>query len=170
MSSDRQFDKLVLEGWQSGRCPMVDGIVFADGRIVLLQMTSDYIPNSKYPERQYAFHLKKVRTLAVQDLERDGKLHWSHIYRQFESVDETRNLRAWCGETSWGSEGFVALVRADSNLPIWIAIFEESNPFKAVTLTETLVEAVSTYENVWRFPIDSPEDATVDSAPLISQS
>ena len=128
MSSGKQVDKLVLEGWQDGRCPIVDGIVFADGRIVLLQMTCKYIPNSRYPERQYAFHLKKDQAIDIHELERDGRLKWSHISREFQALDEKRNLRAWCGETSWGSEGFVALERADTNLPIWIAIFDGSNP------------------------------------------
>jgi hypothetical protein len=89
-------------------------------------------------------------------------LQWTRIYRQFDSVDAARNLRAWCGETSWGTEGFVALATADSHQPIWVAIFDGSNPFKSVTLTATTVEAVSTDENAWSFPIGSPEDVIVD--------
>jgi hypothetical protein len=63
----------------------------------------------------------------IHDLERQGDPHWTHIYKQFECADDARNLRAWCGETSWGSEGFVALATADSDQPIWIAILDGSN-------------------------------------------
>jgi hypothetical protein len=155
MSSPLRIHALVLQGWRDDRCPAVDGIVFADGRIVLLDVGLDSIPNREFPEKLYAFRLRKNRVVDINTLQRDGELKWSHISKQFGSVDTARNLCGWCGETSWGSEGFVALATADTDQPIWIAIFDGSNPFKSVTLTTATVEAVSTYENVWSFPIES---------------
>jgi len=162
VSAPLRIHDLVLEGWRDCRCPIVDGIVFADGHIVLLDISWGTIPNRRYPETEYAFRLRKNRVVDIDTLQRGGELHWSHISRDCKSVDPTRNLCAWCGETSWGSEGFVALATAETDRPIWIAIFDGSNPFKSVALTATTVEAVSTYENVWSFPIQSPEDVTVD--------
>jgi hypothetical protein len=162
MSSPPPIHDLVLQGWRDDRCPMVDGIVFADGHIVLLDMSQHSLPNRQYPEKEYAFQLRKSRVVDIGALQRDSELKWTHIGKEFRSIDTARNLCAWCGETSWGTEGFVALATADTDHPIWVAIFDGSNPFKAVTLTATTVEAVSTYENVWSFPIETPEDVTVD--------
>ena len=162
MNSPPQMDKLVLQGWRDGRCPIVDGVVFADGRIALLRVTTSPVPGAQYPERIFAYRAQKDRVTSIGDLERQGALEWTHIYRQVGSADESRNLRAWYGETSWGSEGFVALATVSTDQPIWIAIFDGSNPFKSATLTATTVEAVSTHENVWSFPIDAPEDVSVD--------
>ncbi len=76
-------------------------------------------------------------------------------------MDRQRNLSVYCGEGGFGGDGYVALVSAESDEPIWIAFFDTSNPFVSVELTADNVIATSNHGNRWSFPIEAPEKVTV---------
>jgi len=132
VNSSPPIDRLVLQGWREDRCPSVEGMVFADGRIVLLQ--AEWELGAEYPEKMFAYRAQKDGVTSIGELKQNGELEWTYIARLVSPADERDNLRVWCGETSWGSEGFVALATADTDQPIWIAMFGNSNPFESATL------------------------------------
>src|SRR5262249_17382204 len=65
MNSSPTIDRLVLQGWRNDRRPRVEGIVFADGRIVLLQATWTAVEGAQYPERSFAYSVEKDRVTSI---------------------------------------------------------------------------------------------------------
>jgi hypothetical protein len=73
------------------------------------------------------------------------------------------NLVVVGGETSAGSEGFVALLTLDTEQVLWIALFANSNPFIDVRFdaSRTLVVGITSHNHVWEFPCKRPEAVQV---------
>jgi hypothetical protein len=56
-----------------------------------------------------------------------------------------------------GSSGFVALSLSSSpSALLWLAVLDWSEPFVAVKIVETEIEATSACDETWRFSIDPP--------------
>lgn len=144
--------------WRRQRLPLIPGVFQADGRIVKLDVKSRALPE---PGR-FAFDVSVSGETTLADLGRAPEELGNMTMLQRTVTDMNRNLSAYCGEGSWGGDGYIALVQADSNQPIWIAYFDESNPFVSVELSADCVIAVSNHGNRWSFPINAPEKVTVD--------
>jgi hypothetical protein len=65
-----------------------------------------------------------------------------------------------CGESGWGSAGFVAMRNHQEEL-LWIAFFDFSNPFDRVEEQGRLVIARSTFGAIWTFDHDAPTRVVV---------
>ena len=59
------------------------------------------------------------------------------------------------GNGAFGSDGFVALLGSDSAVR-WLAFFDFSNPFTAVSLSGGRVCATNNLGELWAFPVSEP--------------
>lgn len=149
--------------WAEGRLPITNGVFFDDGRWIPVQPQMMCRLDSPSGGTWYAIHRGLPRGIA--ELNNADSAGFSAITERIEAMvaDEGRNLCVCCGEGSFGGDGFVGLLHADTRMPIWIAFFDNSNPFVSVALTDHDVIGMTNLEHEWQFPIDAPEKVQVRS-------
>jgi hypothetical protein len=108
------------------------------------------------------FEKKIFETTTIVELERSGKLFWSDAIILGETLSFDGMVTAVCGEGDHGSDGFVAVLSAESRKLLWLAAFDCSNPFDSVEFIGAAVYAQSTLGKVWRFPLAEPCNFTVE--------
>ena len=138
-------------------CPIVSGIVYANGDVDWINVDLLTLAGGVAHIR-----LSAGRPTSVGQLADEGELNWTGIETICEAVDSERHIKVVAGEGSMGADGFVALYRPSDNQLIWIAFFENSNPFVDVELGEADVLAKTSLANAWRFPLASPSSVSVD--------
>ncbi|UOD29399.1 hypothetical protein INH39_29000 [Massilia violaceinigra] len=139
---------LVRENWKSFRLPHFCGVLTGDGTVLVLEERSHYV------EGNYRCRVWPVCETTIDSLCEYGMefIEMSEYVRQPPSPGTS--ARAVCGEGPMGNEGFVAVVN-DHGL-VWAIYFSLSNPFYEVNIVGDYVEAMSTHEVLWRFPIHRP--------------
>ena len=138
--------------WRAARCPIIDGIVFGDGRVRLVGVDWQKRANGRL-----GLVIEPGGWTTLADFHKDGKLQWTGVIVLCEAEDPTRGIRVLGGEGGLGSEGFVANVRADEGTIVWIASFSNSNPFEVVQIRSDDVLAKTNLGALWRFPLDAPD-------------
>jgi hypothetical protein len=69
----------------------------------------------------------------------------------------TEDLRIVAGERhSHGSGGFVAVTHKSSASLSWLVLLDWSNPFTGLRLVGSEIEATSSLDRIWRFPLNRP--------------
>jgi hypothetical protein len=150
---------LDLQGhWDAEECPIVEGVIFPDGRI--WSISAEHVLGN--PGVQIEQVLRPQDWTSLAELVAAGPFHCSNLCSNSELVDAAINRRIICGEGSWGGDGFVAVLKADSGKILWIAFFSTSNPFLSVKLEGDQVIATSNHGIRWRFPLNSPQEVTLD--------
>lgn len=135
--------------------PNVCGIIFANGQIQLLKVSAEW-------KRRPEFRVESDGETSVEILESEGKLWWNSGTILGRNVSDDGVFEAVCGEASWGSDGFVALISNKTRELIWLAAFDCSNPFSSVRFISESVFAESTYGNIWCFPLNDPSRCRID--------
>ena len=129
--------------------PNVSGIIFPDGTIQLVTVSVNWeIPPS--------FHAELDGTTTVEALRSQGNLSWSDGAILGQTVSDDGVFEVVCGEGDLGSDGFIAVVHAETEKLAWLAAFNCSNPFKCVSFEEGRVCAESTIGTVWCFSLSDP--------------
>lgn len=150
--------ELIAEQLSEGRGPFFDGILFGDGAIVLMEHRADCEKPDGPPT---------VRSLARSTLEsflEYNQNRWTLMTPLASSRWESEGISLTCGEGgSMGTNGFVAVRDLKDGRLWWAALFQDSSPFKEVTLENGEVVAISANSYRWRFPLDRPELAWVES-------
>ena len=148
-------DKRAAEQWRASRSPVLNGIAFPSGEIceIFFEWDSEAI--------SYLIVDKLFANLSV--FQAEGVLQWVTIHKFLVAEDEGLDLRAYSGGGPLGEDGFVGVEDAKSAELKWLAFFELSNPFKAISFGDGVVEAVSTFDVMWTFPIEKPYEVTVRS-------
>jgi outer membrane protein assembly factor BamB len=155
--------------WDNGFCPAINGIVYADGRVSLFVVSDRWNDNEKRPDYQ----ITPGEHITIQELANKQLLHWSSVGRakRYLNIPEDDihfvrlpaiNKVVVVGGGSWGDDGFVALCNSENGAFIWIAFFTCSNPFEKVRIENDIIIATNNHGNIWKFPIDNPENITVD--------
>lgn len=57
------------------------------------------------------------------------------------------------GDGSWGGDGFILAVTPDSEQLLWLASFEESNPFIRISCEDHFLYVTNNLYEVWRLDI-----------------
>lgn len=141
--------------WQDGLCPIINGVVFSNGRVVLLEFKHERMNG----EREV--HLRKCGEKSLESV-LDGDCSFFTGITELCSVEcEGSDKRLVGGEGGMGGDGFVALTSGRGDHLEWIAFFENSNPFIRLACQDGSALAQSTYGDRWSFPITNPEKATV---------
>ncbi|WPU97553.1 hypothetical protein SNE26_16120 [Mucilaginibacter sp. cycad4] len=130
-------------------CPLINGIVFPDRTIQLFEIEVSW-------ENPVEFKLQASSVTSIDNFEKEGELSWCSCAILNQYVDKTGSIKAFCGEGSYGSDGFVCVMNLEREKVIWIAYFTSSNPFHKVTIKEGQVIAISTLDCIWKFNLDMP--------------
>lgn len=128
--------------------PSINGIVYPDGGIQLIQIESDWDAKDKYKYE-------------LGDYVSVEQLHWNDCAILFRKKFPSRQIEVLCGEGDYGSDGFVAVISNKNSELLWVAFFECSNPFNNVDVEGSNLLAWSTNDTIWQFPIDSPSDLSI---------
>jgi len=135
--------------------PNVSGVIFPDGRICFINVSSDEASGS-------FFKVDPTGETTLEELEKKSNLCWSDGAILAEQISNDGTLKVVCGEGDYGSDGFVAVVCLKTQKTLWIAASNTSNPFDSVELHEGCVCAKSTLGYIWRFPLNNPCQFTVE--------
>lgn len=138
--------------WAAERCPLIDGIVFGDGRVKQVPATW-----KKQEDGRLEMAIDPGVWTTLEDLRREGSLDWTEIIELCTAEDPARGIRILGGEGGQGSDGYVAALRSDSGEIVWIAFFTTSNPFEVVQIHGDFVLAKTNLEMWWRFPLNAPD-------------
>jgi hypothetical protein len=141
--------------WEKDLCPIINGIIYADGSIKILAARKAskniYIPAYK-------------ETTSINELNKNGELKFTNLYKRDPIYIVTMNLLVYCGETGFGGEGFVAVCEKNDNNEDfkWIALFDYSNPMEKVEYVNKKIVAYSNLGHRWSFETTNPENIMVE--------
>lgn len=130
-------------------CRAEDGIYFADGRVVILEVEGG------------AVHVHETTSLSA--LCDDAPEDWIGLESAARVVAGEHVITA--GGTYWEAEGWVALHAAGDDALIWLVKLEGVDPVTEVRREgDTVVARSEAYPFTveWRIPIADPERLTVD--------
>lgn len=150
------IEELLQERWGEGLCPIVNGLIFDDGRVVLCEFKRARLDSLQ------AVDFKRVGVTTLEETLGGDDSYFTGVTQWCSAEISDTGKRVLCGEGGFGGDGFVALTRVDDDHLEWIAFFENSNPFVSVAYTDGYVLAESSYGDRWSFPVTHPEDATVE--------
>lgn len=139
--------------WKDGRCPLISGILYADGTVKILN-PKQVVEYNDVPEYS--------GTTTIQELSKLGEIYYTHIYKHKYIEITELELKVYYGEGSWGSEGFIAVCDSKQDSLQWIAFFEYSNPIINVEHVNGKIYAYSNLGHKWVFDIRHPENVRVE--------
>ena len=148
----------IQEQWTEQRCPIINGILFASGRIAWINVDEKFDGGSLY------YALDQPSETSITELIEEGELQWTDLTILKELSSEGSNLLVQIGEGAMGGDGFVATSDRASKKLLWLAFFENSNPFVDVEITDDVIQVQNNHSISWRFPITTPEKVCVGTA------
>lgn len=146
--------KLLEKKWENEYVPLINGIVFPTGKIILV--------NTYWNENGcFIFEKGKISITSIDKLRADNELDWEHI-SPLKKIDyKEEDISISCGEGGYGGIGFIVVSScAEKNL-IWSACFEESNPFVDIRMRNRDIIATSNLGWEWIFPLDNPDKVDI---------
>jgi len=141
------------EIWDREQCPIVNGVMFADGTVKLVKLDAT--------SKQTRSVVRGSET-SLESLQGSGTILNSFYTEMGEAVDESRSVKAVCGGAGMGADGFVALLQHPSNQLEWVAFFDFANPFVDVRISEGRVIARNNLGEIWSFQIDAPQEIRIE--------
>ncbi|MFE6667116.1 hypothetical protein ACFVFH_26595 [Streptomyces sp. NPDC057697] len=166
VSAAPAMTEVVQRRWRDREAPDGDFIVFADGSLLVMNLlclqSSDPLDGAGSSTWHWTECLRATEWSTDNWVEVDSAL----------ATHARAGGRAWAGESAdHGSIGWVALTRDDDGSTLeWLAVSNWSNPFREVTLDDTVVTAVSTAGLIWSFPRDAPQRVRITEDPAHPRS
>jgi len=97
--------------------------------------------------------LEKGAKLHISVLEEEGDFGLPDIFIKDKLEYPVKDIIVYCGEGGYASEGFVAVESDKTKRLLWIAFFEESNPFTKVSIINDRIIAHNNLKEMWAFPL-----------------
>ncbi len=135
--------------------PSLNGIIFPDGLVKMLEIKVEWFPKINY-------HIRIQEESSIDILEAKGTLYWNDCAVMVSLIDERISVEVVAGEGDYGSDGFVGVVDLKSKRLIWLAFFNCSNPFNRLEIKNKELFATSTNGCLWKFKIENPVDFIVE--------
>lgn len=124
--------------------PIINGIMYANGHVdnIKISVRTDH-----------------TRTLCKQkcNIVYTNEMNYTYAYPNAELIVEEMNCKIICGEGSYGGDGFILAVSLDSNQMLWLASFDESNPFVSIYVEKQQIYVVNNCHEVWRIDMIHPD-------------
>lgn len=130
-------------------CPSLNGIVYPDGKIQLINLLVNWGSPTSYK-------LLLGNQTSISALEEQGNLSWSGCTILHSTENVTLGIKAICGEGDYGSDGFLAVFDLTLGQLKWLAFFNSSNPFDKIKIEKKYISAFSTAQCQWNFKLDDP--------------
>lgn len=138
--------------WDKDLCPIINGIIFANSVVKMLE--------PKHAD-EFTYIPQFSGTTSIEEINSVDDLKLTTICKMKSLEVEEANLRIYCGEGSWGSEGFVAVCDIADDKLQWIAYFDYSNPMVKVEYLNGKIVSYSNLGHKWEFNISTPENVLV---------
>jgi hypothetical protein len=136
--------------WQEQKLPVNDGLYFIEGRSLRILLEFDGNPNIQDMEEF---------DLGAFYMDDPGRV--TRIYQT--KVERLKNGQHFgCGCGAFGADGWFALLDSDQNL-LWVAFFEELNPFHAFTVAHDTVIVRSTSDVKIKVDLRNPMNMEIIS-------
>lgn len=129
---------------------MVNGLLYPDGTVV---------PVTVWPGATGAPAVGPRRRLT--ELAGSGPIRWTTLGPLVRAVSPDRSFIAAAGDGGRDGDGFVALLGGPEKSLVWLAFFDDSQPFEEVRFEGGDVVARTTTGRELRFPVDAPERLVV---------
>ncbi len=146
------MDFNINTAWLKGELPIINGILNSNGTIDCLNL------HDKIGVRL----IEHGSVENINEMNKSKKINFSSIYISGNFQDITKDITAYCGEGSFGGDGFV-LVRSNSDSQIkWVAFFEDSNPFERIEIIDNIIYAYNNLFEKWGFNINKPTEISIE--------
>mgnify|MGYP000878755450 CR=1 FL=1 len=142
----------IYREWKNGRLPIINGILYENGIIEWINI--DYDSN-------YKRIINRGSNLCINDLILKNELHFSNISTCYQFENNTKDIVVYCGGGSHGSEGFIVVESKVGSKLIWIAFFEESNPYEKIEFIDEKINVYNNLKEKWSFDLNIPTNLTI---------
>lgn len=147
--------KKIVDFIEHLECPLINGIIFPDETIQLL----DIQINKGIPKK---YTIQTALKTSINILNNKRELYWTSCAILFRLIYQKYSIEIIVGEAGYGSDGFIGVIDLKSRKLIWLAFFDCSNPFDKVKVIKQEIYATSTLGYVWKFKIKNPIDCSVE--------
>lgn len=141
--------------WRDEEVPIINGIAFASGRVAWINHEENDTPGEP------PFTLEAGPVLTLDELAEDPDFGWTSVVPNLEVRRSDGRWSAATGEGGMGGDGFVAVFQGAFETLLWVAFFEDINPFDQLSFSEDALIATTSLGHEWHFPLDAPEKVTV---------
>ena len=143
--------------WENDLCPIINGIIYANGTIKILNPKTNM-------KNEYEYLPDFCGVMTIYEMSQKSEIQYTNIMKRQPIEVNAFNLLIYCGEGSWGGEGFVAVCErlGSSEKLNWIAYFDYSNPMERIEYQNNKIIAYSILGRKWVFDIENPEKVEVD--------
>lgn len=138
------------QAWEQRWCPMVNGLLYPDGTVV---------PVTVWPGETGAPAVGPRRRLT--EVAGSGPIRWTTLGPLVRAVSADRTFIAAAGDGGQDGDGFVALMGGPQKSLVWLAFFDDSQPFEEVWFDGDAVVARTSAGRELCFPIGAPERLVV---------
>ena len=152
----RSIAAMIQEMWKEGKCPLIDGVLFDDGRLFACKYKRVEIRGMS----GFSAEIPDKKPSAIESAI-DMNVDFSEIDPSFVAIDAGNGIKYSCGEGGFGGDGFVSCSSLPDDHLYWIAFFQRSNPFDDITINKHEIIARNNLGHLWRFSIEDPTDIHV---------
>lgn len=131
--------------FQSDSLPIINGILYADGKIEHLCISCD----------------EKHRRYIEKGLVIEEEIYESSIGISAECRSVELDLKVSVGEGSFGGDGFVLAQTLSSDSFLWLIAFDDSNPFISVRIQDDKIVVENNFYEVWEINIKEITDPQI---------
>ncbi|WP_321279993.1 hypothetical protein [Marinifilum fragile] len=137
-------------------CPAINGITYSDGRVIPVKLIVDW-------ESPINYKIELEKESSIKKIAKNKGLRWNDCAVLSNLTNIEKGIEIFAGEGDYGSDGFLAVINLTNKKLKWIAFFDFSNPFNQLSLNGDVIYAVSTNNCIWKFPLNSPSQFTIES-------
>ncbi|WP_338551407.1 hypothetical protein [Paenibacillus sp. KS-LC4] len=137
------MNMIIAEHWNSEKheLPGMNGILFPNGTITILNTYSTYNPNTKESE----LFCSPLCDTTIESIEKYNNESWT-VVDEWVSMDY-QGGKILGGDGQMGNEGFIACTDAEDQL-VWGMFFENTNPIKSLELKENILIAINEHSEL----------------------
>ena len=147
--------ELLQERWRAGFVLHINGLVFGDGRVLLIDAKTVL---SGTTVKTVATPLANTTASSVL---RHNATAWVTVTR-LATLVWSPSCHVECGEGAMGNEGYIAAVDDHDGSLIWMLFCTASNPFVDLYREDDTVVVEGGYDQRWRIPWGAPEKFSIE--------
>lgn len=151
MKKNEQNSNLIEQKWEEECVPLISGFVFPTGEILWVDIYCN-------EDNNFIYEKGEASKLNIEDLISKEDFYWIYVTELKRREYKDENIIVSCGEGSYGGDGFVEVRSYLENKLLWIAFFDNSNPFVEVKVEERKIIATNNQGCDWVFSVDDPNE------------
>lgn len=130
--------------------PIINGVLYPDGNFEKVNIIT-------YKNQKRTIQQNQIKTVFPFSDDTD----YSSIIVQSEIICNDLNCKAVCGEGSYGGDGFVLLESLITGKMLWLASFDNSNPFIRIQRDKSGFIVTNNCYEKWYFDISDTNNIKI---------